>query len=687
MRATMRMNQLLRACNLSLAAFGLSLAAADCASPPAREPRASGLVLGDMDLKADPAQDFYRYVNGGWLDANPVPADEASWGVFLEVKKRNELVLQQVLEAAATAPTDELNRKLGDFYAAGMDEAAIEAQDARPIEPLLAKIDALDDVAKLPALLADLHQQGTSGIFAISSGADLTDARQNIAFLRQGGMALPERDYYLRESAEAVALRVQYQEHIAGMFELVGETGDDALVHATQVVALETELARSSFGAVDFRDPKKHLNKISVADAQTLTPHFDWTAYLRALRLDPAQPVNLIAPDYFKRVDSLLVSRPVEEWRAYLRWHALDDHAEFLSRRFESAHFEFFGRTLGGAAEQKPRWQRVLDATGGSMSEVLGQAFVAKTFTPEAKQRCQKMVDELIAAFRGRIEKLAWMSEATRAKALAKLAAIKTKIGYPDHWRDWSGLQVDRVSYAANRQRARAFNIRYDLSKIGKPVDRSEFRMPAYLVNASYSANNNDITFPAGILQPPFFSADYDDALNYGAMGAVIGHELTHGFDDGGSQYDADGNLANWWTPEDRAEFERRIKIVEEQFSGYVAIGDLKLNGKLTLGENLADLGGLCIAYDALQRSLAGRAVEPIDGFTPAQRFFIAWARGWRTNYTDARLKLQVNTNPHSPGKFRAIGPLSNLDAFQQAFGLPDDAAVMRKRSERALVW
>jgi putative endopeptidase len=297
------------------------------------------------------------------------------------------------------------------------------------------------------------------------------------------------------------------------------------------------------------------------------------------------------------------------------------------------------------------------------------------------------MVDELIAAFRARIEKLAWMSEPTRAKALTKLAAVKTKIGYPDRWRDWSGLEVDRESYAGNRMRARTFNIRYELSKIGKPVDKSEFRMPAYLVNASYSPSNNDITFPAGILQPPFFSADYDDALNYGAMGAVIGHELTHGFDDGGSQYDADGNLANWWTAADRAEFERRILVVEEQFSGYVALGDLKLNGKLTLGENLADLGGLCIAFDALQRTLEGRPEEKIDGFTQAQRFFLAWARGWRTNYTDARLELQIRTNPHSPGRFRAVGPLSNLDAFQQAFGLSDDAAVMRKRSERAVVW
>ncbi len=649
--------------------------------------KSSGLLLSEMDPKVDPANDFYRYVNGGWLDANPVPSDEALWGVFSELKKKNELILQQVLEAAAAHPSDDLNRKLGDFYATGMDEASIDFQGARPLAADLALIEGLSDAAGLPKLLAHLHGSGTSGLFGVRAGADLTDASMNILHISQDGMGLPEKDYYLRENAESVELRKKYQTHISTMLALLGEAGPVSLVDALNVLALETELAKASYGAVDFRDPKKRLNKISVAEAGALTPHFDWPAYLIARGLDPAQPVNLIAPDYFRRVDELITSHPIEEWKAYLRWHLVNDNAEFLSRSFDEANFAFFGKTLGGSAQQRPRWKRVLDATGGAMSEVLGQAYIAQAFTPAAKQRCQKMVDDLIAAFRARLEKLPWMSEETRVKALAKLDAIKTKIGYPDKWRDWSGLAIQRDSYAANHTRASVFNIQYNLAKVGKPVDKSEFGMPAYLVNASYSPTNNDITFPAGILQPPFFSESYDDALNYGAMGAVIGHELTHGFDDGGSQYDAKGNLANWWTPKDREEFERRIKVVEDQFSNYVAIGDLKVNGKLTLGENLADLGGLCIAYDALQHAQAKQRAEKIDGFTPEQRFFIAWARAWRTNYTPARLKLQVNTNPHSPGNFRALGPLSNLDTFQAAFGFKDDAKVLRPKAERAQVW
>ena len=656
-------------------------------SPAASASSGSGLVMADMDKSVDPSQDFYRFVNGGWLAANPVPPDEASWGVFQEVDKRNELVLKEILEAAGKQPANELARKLGDFYATGMDEQAIGAAGAKPLAADLARIDALSDVALLPELLARFHAVGVSALFGIGSNADLTDATQTILFVAQDGMGLPEKDYYLRTDAESVALRKQYEEHVARMLVLLGESATDAAAHATTVLALETELARASFGAVEFRDPQNLLNRISVADAQALTPHFDWTRYLTQQGVDPAHPLNLIGPAYFQNVDALLAARPLDEWKTYLRWHLVSSSAEFLSAPFEQEDFAFYGRTLSGAQEQRPRWKRVIDATGGAMGEALGQSFVEKTFSPRAKERCLQMVGDLLAVMKTRLEDLAWMSDATRAKALAKLAAFRTKIGYPDKWRDWSGLVIQRDSYLANHQRANEFNFRYDLAKVGKPVDKTEWGMPAYLVNAGYNPMNNDITFPAGILQPPFFSEAYDDALNYGAMGAVIGHEITHGFDDEGSQFDAQGNLANWWTEEDRAEFERRAKVVEDQFSGYVAIDDLHVNGKLTLGENLADLAGLTIAYDALQRRQANQRVAPIDGFTPAQRFFIAWARAWRCNYTPARLKLQVNTNPHAPANFRAIGPLSNLDAFQAAFGFRDDAPVMRAPTERARVW
>jgi predicted metalloendopeptidase len=655
-------------------------------SAPQREATpGSGLVLTDMDLAADPAQDFYRYVNGGWLAANPVPADESSWGVFQEVDRRNELVLQRILEGAAKEPADELHRMLGDFYATGMDERAIEAQGARPLEEELARIDALAHIDGLPALLARLHAIGTDALFALGSNADLTDATTNILFVLQGGMGLPEKDYYLRDDPESVELQKEYQAHVARMLALCEVS--QAEEQAAAVVELETELARAAFGAVDFRDPQRLLGKMDVAAVAALTPHFDWTAYLTLHGLDPAHPINLIAPGYFENLDALLAARPLASWKAYLRWQLVHAGAAYLSPAFEQEDFAFFGRTLGGAQEQRPRWKRVLDATGASMGEALGQAFVHESFSPRAKERCQQMVDDLLAAMRGRIEAAAWMSDETRARALEKLAAFRTKIGYPEKWRDWSGLRLQRDSYAANRLRAAEFQFRYDLAKVGRPVDKSEWGMPAYLVNAGYNPMNNDITFPAGILQPPFFGEDYDDALNYGAMGAVIGHEITHGFDDEGNQFDAAGNLANWWNAEDRAEFERRAAVVERQFSEYVAIDDLHVNGKLTLGENLADLGGLAIAWDALQRAQANQRLAPIDGFTPAQRFFIAWARAWRCNYTPELLKLLVNTNPHSPARFRAVGPLSNLDAFQEAFELPDDAPVLRAREERAHVW
>jgi putative endopeptidase len=668
-------------------ALGLTLVLSACATTQAPSATApgSGLVLADMDLSADPSKDFYRYVNGGWLDANPVPADEASWGVFHEIDKQNQLVLKEILEEAAAKPKDELHRKLGDFYATGMDEKAIEAQGAKPLAEELAAIDALAKIEDLPKLLARLHPLGCSGPFGISIFADLTDASQNLLYMAQDGMGLPEKDYYLRTDEESVKLRGEYQAHVARMLALLGDGASAA--HAASILALETELAKNGYGAVDFRDPQKLLNKVSMNDLQALTPHFDWTTYLVALGHDALQPVNPIAPDYFRALDSALTTRPLDDWKVYLRWRLVTAMAEYLPRAFDEENFAFFGRTLGGAQEQRPRWKRVVDATGGAAGEALGQLFVEKTFSPRAKERCLQMVADLLAAFHARLERLDWMSDETRTKALAKLAAFRTKIGYPDKWRDWSGLVLTRDSYAKNHMRAVTFEFHYNLAKAGKPVDKSEWSMPAYEVNAGYDPTNNDITFPAGILQPPFFSESYDDALNYGGMGAVIGHEVTHGFDDEGSQFDAQGNLANWWTEEDRAEFERRAKVVEEQFDGYVAIGDLHVNGKLTLGENLADFAGLTISFDALRLRQANQRVAPLDGFTPEQRFFIAWARAWRNNYTPERLKLQVNTNPHAPANFRAVGPLSNMAAFQQAFGLADDAAVLRPPAVRAVVW
>ena len=646
---------------------------------------ASGLTLADMDLSADPAKDFYRYANGGWLDANPVPADEAAFGVFHEIEKRNQLVLRSILEDAAAKPTDALHAKLGDYYATGMDEQVIERQGLVPLADELAEISALARTDALPALLARLHPRGVSAVFGLSVFPDLSDTSTNLLYVAQDGLGLPEKDYYLRDDTESTELRRKYQEHVGRMLALLGDAASEE--HAATVLEMETELARRSFGALDFRDPQNLANKVDLAALQALTPHFDWTRYFSALGHQPDQPVNPIAPDYYKAFDELLATRPLEDWKTYLRWRLASTLAPFLAHAFDDEHFAFYGRALEGAEEQRPRWKRVVDANGEAMGEALGQAFVERSFSPRAKERCAQMVTDLLAVLHARLERLDWMSAETRARALAKLAAFATKIGYPDTWRDWSGLELARDSYVQNQMRAHAFEFRFQLAKAGKPVDRNEWNMPAYLVNAGYDPTHNDITFPAGILQPPFFDENYDDALNYGAMGAVIGHEITHGFDDEGSQFDAQGNLANWWSESDRAEFERRAKVVSDQFDGYVAVGDLHVNGKLTLGENLADFAGLTIAFDALMLRQQGQRVAPLDGFTPAQRFFLAWARAWRMNYTDAALKLQVNTNPHAPARFRALGPLSNMDAFQEAFGFRDDAPVMRPRAERAKVW
>ncbi|MBL8840689.1 MAG: M13 family metallopeptidase [Planctomycetes bacterium] len=664
-----------------------STATAAPTAAAAASPEAHGLDLATLDRSADPARDFYRFANGGWLDRNPVPADEAQWGVFHEVDQRNLAVLRALLEKSAQAPQDELHRKLGDFYASGMDEAAIDAAGAAPLAEPLAAIAALEHVSALPRLLAELHRIGVSALFGVGSGPDLSDTSMNILWIAQDGMGLPERDYYKRDDAASVALREQYVGHVARMVTALGVPAEQASLEAATILALEGELAAAGYGALDFRDPQKLLNKVGFEALQKATPHFDWGEYLDALELDGSVTINLIAPGYFAALDALLARVPLADLKSYLRWQLVHAQADYLGQAFAGEHFAFFGRALGGAQEQRPRWKRVIDAVGGSMGEALGQAFVGETFSPRAKERCQKMVDDLLAAFRERLAQLPWMSEETRAKALAKLAQFKTKIGYPDTWRDWSGLAIARDSYARNRQRAAAFEKARDLGKVGKPVDRAEFGMPAYLVNAGYNPTNNDITFPAGILQPPFFSETYDDALNYGAMGAVIGHEITHGFDDQGSQFDGAGNLANWWGDADRAEFERRAQVVVAQFDGYRAIDDLHVNGKLTLGENIADLGGVTIAYAALQRALAGKERPLIDGFTPEQRFFLAWARAWRSNETPAQQRLQVNTNPHSPARFRVVGPLSNVDEFAAAFALPPDAPMMRPPEQRARIW
>jgi putative endopeptidase len=667
-----------------------------CAATGAKDERSSstsgstsgsGLVLADMDLAADPACDFYRFANGGWMDQNEIPADESSWGAFHEVHRRNEETLHALLERAASGASDPLLSKLGDFYASGMDEAAIDALGIEPIAGELARIDALEDARELPECLAHMVTISAAGPLGVFVLQDFTDASRMILFVGQSGFGLPDRDYYLRTDEEARALREQYVAHVTRAFTLAGDEPGRAGARATAVFALETALAKKSFGALDFRDPSKLANVVSVAEAQALVGGFDLAAWIRGIGADPAQPINAVAPDYFREVARQLDNVPLSDWKSYLRWQVLRAWAPYLGRELEQESFAFFGRVLAGQAEQQERWRRVLGALGQGMGEALGQAFVGEAFSPRAKQRCQAMVADLLVAFRARLEANPWMGDATRQRALEKLATFTTKIGYPERWRDWSALEIRRDAYAANALRAAEFEHRWQVARAGRPVDKGEWGMPAHAVNAYYNPSNNEIVFPAGILQPPFFSEGYDDALNYGGMGCVIGHEITHGFDDQGSKFDAQGNLSNWWSEADRAEFEQRAGQVVAQYASYEAKPGLFVDGQLTLGENIADLGGVTIAYDALQRALTGNERGVLDGFTPEQRFFLAWARFWRTRYTDAALDLQVRTNSHSPGHFRATGPLANLEAFARAFAIRDGAPMLREPSERALIW
>ncbi len=652
-------------------------------------PGAPGLDPADMDLTADPGRDFYRYANGGWLSRTEIPPEEVRFSVFEEVTRRNERILREILETAARdgGPPGSDLEKLGAWMASGMDEAGIEARGLEPIADELARIGALEDRDGVARHLPRLHRIGVEAAFSYGSVPDFDDSDWTIFSVSQGGLGLPERDYYLREDDESTALQRDYRTHVARMLALAGTDAARADEAAEAVYALERRLAEASFTAVEMRDPQNYVNKLALADAEAAAPAFSWVRYLDGLGVGELATFNLAGPRFFARFSELLGEAPLEDWKAYLRWHVVRAFAPALSSAFVEESFRFNLARLAGQKEMKPRWKRVLLAANAEIGELLGRAFVERTFPPTAKRRCEEMVTHLLAAYRERLEALPWMSAETKTHALEKLDAFRAKIGYPVRWRDWSGLELRRDDWAGNRMRARAFDVAYDLAKVGRRTDPDEWGMPPQVVNAYYHPLHNEIVFPAGILQPPFFSDDYDDALNFGAMGAVIGHEITHGFDDSGSQFDARGNLRNWWTEADREEFRRRAKVVVDQFADYVAIDDLRVNGELTLGENIADLGGVTISYVALRKALEGKDRAPIEGFTPEQRFFLAYARAWRGKYRDEALKLQVRTNPHSPSPFRCIGPLSNLQWFSDAFALSEDAPVMRRREVRAEIW
>jgi putative endopeptidase len=647
-----------------------------------------GIDPADMDASVSACQNFDEYANGGWLKSHPIPPDQSYWGSFTILDETNREHLHQILEKASkdtsAAPGSD-DRKIGDFYGACMDEAAIEAAGVSPLKPELSQIDSIDTVEKLQAAIARLQVLSVNAVFQFGSEQDRRNSTEVIAAAFQGGLGLPDRDYYTKTDDASKTLRDKYVAHVRKMFELAGDSPEAAAENAKAVMALETKLAEASMTRVERRDPEKTYNRMDLAALKRLTPNFSWTAYFRETGAERVAAVNVGQPQYFETVSRELRATPLAAWKTYLRWHLLHAAAPTLPRRFVDENFDFYGRTLQGTPEIEVRWKRCVTATDNAIGFALGKAYVREYFPPEAKASADRMVHNLMKALRDDLETLPWMGEKTRQAAIAKLDAFMPKIGYPDKWRDYSTLRIDRSSYLRDVWNANEFEWKRDLAKIGKPVDRTDWGMTPPEVNAYYNPLLNEIVFPAGILQPPFFDAKADDAVNYGGIGAVIGHEMTHGFDDQGRKFDAQGNLRDWWTPEDLKNYEARSKCVEEQYASYTYDGQ-HVNGKLVLGEATADLGGLSIAYAAYRESRAGKPSPPkIDGLTDDQRFFLSWARVWAANVRPEFLKLLMNTNPHPLPQFRAIGPPSTMSAFAEAFDCKAGQPMVRK--ELCRIW
>lgn len=642
----------------------------------------------DIDISVSPSEDFFRYANGKWLERTEIPPSEATWGGFLEVVERNREILRSIGEDAAKAgaPKGSVVQKVGDFWASGMDEAAIEAAGTAPIAPILADIEALKDRGALPKLLASLHLRRLYGGFITLVNQDPGDSTRYLVWLQQGGLGMPDRDYYVKDDPKNEKIRQEYVAHVTRMLGLLGDDPERAGYGAATILMLETRLARASMTRVEQRDPHRVYNRMSVA-ALAERAAWDWAGYLEGLGAREGE-LNVRQPDFFAELARTFADTPLEQLRTYLRWHVVRSMASSLPAAFDQESFRFNSGVLQGVKEQRPRWKRVLESIDGHIGEELGRLYVEKAFPPEAKKRVLDLVEDLRAALADRIRSLEWMGEATKEQALRKLNAFAVKMGYPDKWRDHAPLEIDRSSYAGNVLRANEWLMKRDLDKLGQPVDRGEWRMSPPTVNAYYNPLMNEIVFPAGILQPPFFYAGADDAVNYGAIGMVIGHEMSHGFDDSGSKYDADGNLKEWWQPEDRKAYEARTDLIVKQFEAYEPLAGTRINGKLTLGENIGDLGGIKIAWAAFQRALERRGrPAPIDGFTPEQRFFLGLAQSWRGKLRDEALRLRLTIDPHSPGHYRVIGPLSNMPEFHQAFGVGEGSPMRRPDRVRPTIW
>jgi putative endopeptidase len=642
-----------------------------------------GFSLSNLDKSCKPCDDFYEFAMGGWMKANPIPAEYPSWGTFTQLRDNNLSAMHTILETAAkaTAPSGSNEQKIGDFYASCMDTSAIEAAGLKPIAAELSAIDAINDRKSLDDAIAKLQTQGVGALFRFSSGQDIKDSTQVMAQAGQGGLGMPDRDYYFRDDEKSKQLRSDYEQHVARMFVLAGDAQDKAANEAKTVLNIETALAKSSRTRVELRDPEKNYHPMTIAEMDTLTPDWPWEGYFHQIEAPALKQVNVRQPEFFKEMNQQLSTVSLPDWKIYLRWHVLHANAPALPERVVEENFDFYDRKLSGTKEMLPRWKRCVQSTDRNLGEALGQVYVDKYFPPAAKARAKEMVNNLIAALRDDIPTLSWMGPETKKEALAKLEAFTIKIGYTDKWRDYSKLSISRDSYDANVRRSTEFEYARQLAKIGKPVDRTEWGMTPPTVNAYYSSSMNEIVFPAGILQPPFYNPNADDAVNYGGIGAVIGHEISHGFDDQGSKFDGKGNLNEWWKPEDRKNFTERGDCVVNQFNSYEVEPGLHQNGKLVLGESIGDLGGLAIAYAAYEKSIEGKRPKDIDGFTPEQRFFLGWAQVWGANQRAEAARLQTNTDPHPLARFRGNGPLSNMEAFAKAFGCRKGDPMVREQA------
>jgi len=683
---------------LLLLLVALSLANAQTSAPPPSEaalPYSPSLDVSSMDKSVDPCVDLYRYSCGGWQTKNPIPPDQTSWSVYAKLYQDNLIFLHGMLEQAAQrdAHRNAVTQQIGDFYAACMDEALVEKRGLAAIQQELDAIAQLKSAKELTPLVARLqliyyrYSYNGSLLFSAGSTQDPDDSERLIADVDQGGLAMPDRDYYIKDDAKSKETRERYLQHVQRVFALIGDSPAAAKQNAQTVLRLETAMAKASLTRVERRDPHKLVHKMKVADLIQLAPNFDWLAYYHETQYPEFAILNVEAPEFIKELNALLSSESIDSWKSYLRFHVADTSSPYLSSKFVEENFDFYRKYLRGAKEMQPRWERCVQYVNYDLGEALGQVYVAKVFSPELKQSTLDMVRRIEDAMGARIKALDWMSPETKQQALTKLAGIRNKIGYPDHWRDYSSVKIVRDDFAGNVERAHQFESHREINKIGKPVDHGEWDISAPTVDAYFNPQMNDINFPAGVLQPPLYDPKMDDAPNYGDTGGTIGHELTHGFDDEGSQFDAKGNLKNWWTKEDREKFDARTKCVEDQYSGYVAVDEVHINGKLTLGENVADLGGEILAYVAWKDATKDKKLQPIDGLTPEQRFFVGFAQWDCSNERPEDLRMRAMTDEHSPARYRINGVVVNMPEFAEAFSCKPSQPMVKPVADVCKVW